>query len=83
MYIGIPCIILDYNHQTKNIISECFNYGNSNIFCQSKEDVINKIKILSENKNYFDINKEKFFSKISFIQLLRSSRKSDHENFLV
>ena len=63
MYIGIPCIILDYNHQTKNIISECFNYGNSNIFCQSKEDVINKVKILSENKNYFDINKEKFFSK--------------------
>ena len=57
----IPTLIIDYNHQTDSIISEGFNYEKPIIFCNSINELEDRMN------NYFrgldiTVNTEKFFS---------------------
>ena len=61
IFSKIPTLILDYNHQTKKIVSEPFDYGTPDLFCQSFEDLKNKIDLALKGTGP-QINNEKFFS---------------------
>ena len=52
----------DYNHQSKGIFSEVFDYGNRDIFCQSLNEINSKIKLANENKDFLKIDTHKYFS---------------------
>ena len=61
IFSKIPTLILDYNHQTKKIVSEPFDYDTPDLFCQSFEDLKKKIDQIFKGKKP-QINNEKFFS---------------------
>ena len=60
IFSKIPTLIMDYNHQTKNIFSEAFDYDMPDIFCQSFEDLTKKIDLVFRGSK-FEINNKKFF----------------------
>ena len=61
IYSKIPILIMDYNHQTKKIISEPFDYDTPDLFCQSFEDLTKKVNLFFKGSKS-QVNNKKFFS---------------------